>query len=110
MTVMNDPLSDAELAEIHERLSSALKIAPPPWTAWLETRAATGGESFVQFDGDPDVDNEMYLRIHLGRERLVSPDPRLDAIIDFVGHAAHDVEQLVREIRRLRGLSSADSA
>jgi hypothetical protein len=30
----------------------------------------------------------MYFEVHLGEERLVSPDTRPDAIVDFVGNAA----------------------
>jgi hypothetical protein len=37
-----------------------------------------------------------------GAERLVSPDARLDAVIDFVGNAAADVPRLIAEIKRLR--------
>jgi hypothetical protein len=33
----------------------------------------------------------------------VSPDQRLDLIVDFVGHAADDVRRLVAEVKRLRG-------
>ena len=101
---MSDPLSNVELIEIERRVSDALSVAPPPWWPWLETRYGTGGESFVQFRGDPDVDNEMYFSVHLGPDRLASPDPRLDLIIDFVGNAADDVLRLVAEVRRLRGL------
>jgi len=98
---MSDHLSDADLASIEHRLTDVLTVAPAPWMPFLETRAATGGESFVQFQGDPDMDNEMYLSVHFGPERLASPDPRFDLIVDFVGHAADDVARLLREVRRL---------
>jgi hypothetical protein len=102
MGAMTDPLSETDLAEIEKRVSDALSVAPPPWTPLLETRYGTGGESCVQFRGDPDVDNEMYFRVHLGPDRLTSPDPRLDLIIDFVGNASDDVRRLVAEVKRLR--------
>jgi hypothetical protein len=102
MGAMTDPLSETALAEIEKRVADALGVAPPPWVPLLETRYATGGESCVQFCGDPDVDNEMYFRVHLGHDRLVSPDPRLDLIIHFVGNAADDVRRLLAEVRRLR--------
>jgi hypothetical protein len=103
---VTEPLSDEDLADIERRLELALTVAPPPWSPGLETRAATGGESFVQFLGDPDVDNEMYLSVHLGAERLTSPDPRLDLVIDFVGNAAADVRRLISEVRRLQALTA----
>jgi hypothetical protein len=87
MVIVNNSLSDAALAEIDQRLVQVLSVAPPPWWAWLETRSTIGGESFVQFRGDPDIDNEMYLSVHLGPDRLTSPDPRLDSIVVFVGNA-----------------------
>jgi hypothetical protein len=102
MSTMTDPLPDEVMAEIECRLSQVLSVAPPPWREYLETRTATGGESFVQFGGDPGVDNEMYLTVLLGKDRLTSPDPRLDLIVDFVGNAVHDVQRLLAEIRRLR--------
>lgn len=100
------PLSAEAIAAIERRLNQALSVAPPPWCAALETREATGGESVVQFRGDPDVDNEMYLTVMLGTERLTSPDPQLDLIVDFVGNAAHDVQRLIAEVRRLRALEA----
>lgn len=84
------------------RLDQALSVAPPPWWPWLETRDATGGESFVQFRGEPDVDNGMYFTVMLGADKLTSPDPRLDLIVDFVGNAGHDIQRLITEVRRLR--------
>jgi hypothetical protein len=97
---MNDGLPDAALLEIEHRLARALQVAPTPWKPWLETRYGTGGCSFVTFDGDQD--NEMYLEVHLGTEQLISPDARLDAIVDFVGNAMDDVQKLVAEVKRLR--------
>jgi hypothetical protein len=102
MSVVTEPLPDEALAEIERRLNQALSVAPPPWQALLETREATGGESCVQFAGNPDADNDMYFTVMLGAERLTSPDPRLDLIVDFVGNAAHDVQRLITEIRRIR--------
>jgi len=99
---VDEPLSDVVLVDIGPRLDHALSVAPPPWSAGLETREGLGGESFVRFLGDPDVDDEMYLRVHLGPERLASPDPRLDMIVDFVGNAPHDIRRLLGEVRRLR--------
>ncbi|GAA0942801.1 hypothetical protein [Virgisporangium aurantiacum] len=103
---MSESLSDADIAAIEERAVKALDVAPAPWTTWLETRGGTGGESFVRLGGDPDSDNEMYVRVQVGSERLTSPDPRLDLVIDFVGHAAADVLRLSAEVKRLRSLTT----
>ena len=102
ISIMTEPLPDEAIAEIEHRLNQARSVAPSPWQAWLETRDTTGGESFVRFGGNPDVDNEMYLTVLLGTDRLTSPDPRLDLIVDFVGNAARDVQRLITEVRRLR--------
>jgi hypothetical protein len=99
---MDHELSDTDLDEIEQRAARAFSVAPRPWTPWLETYGGLGGCSFVQFGGDMDPDAEMYFEVHLGAERLVSPDARLDAIIDFVGNAAADVPRLIAEIKRLR--------
>ena len=102
--MMNEPLTDVELARIEGRLSKALEVAPAPWSPGLETRMGLGGCSFVQLGGDPNVDNELYFELRLGREQVVSPDERLDAVVDFLGNAAGDVSRLLTELRRLRRL------
>jgi hypothetical protein len=45
----------------------------------------------------------MYFTVRLGAERLSSPDPRLDLIVDFVGNAMQNIQQLIAEVRRLQG-------
>ena len=99
---MDHELSDTDLDEIEQRAARAFNVAPQPWDPWLETRDGTGGGSFVQFGGDTDHDTEMYFEVRLRAEQLISPDARLDAIIDFVGNAATDVPRLIAEIKRLR--------
>ena len=44
----------------------------------------------------------IYLSVHLGSEHLISPDRRLDLIVDFVGDAPQDVRRLLDEVGRLR--------
>src|SRR6266508_5911430 len=95
-------LSDSDLSRIQERVDRALEISPLPWSPWRETREGTGGCSFIQFGGHPDEDNEMYLYVRLGRHRLVSPDTRLDAIVDLIGNAPEDILRLIGEVKRLR--------
>lgn len=99
---MIDAIGDAELDEIEQRAGRALDVAPAPWRPLLETRHGIGGCSFIQVGNDPVRDQEIYLDVHDGSQRLMSPDARLDAIIDFVAHAAGDVPRLIAEIRRLR--------
>jgi hypothetical protein len=69
---------------------------------WLETREAAGGESFITFSGhEPGHDDELYLSLHLKGTPVNSPDPRLDALVDFLAHAPADVSDLIDEVRRL---------
>jgi hypothetical protein len=86
------------MAEVEHRLRAALEVLQGPWIAQLETRGGLGGESFIQ-SAVPDRDDEMYLRVDLAGELLRSPDARLDALFDFVGHAPQDVEWLLERLR-----------
>lgn len=106
---MDQPIVESDLAEIEQRVTRALEVAPAPWGAQLETRHGIGGGSFVQLGGDPDDDNELYLDLRLGSEHVLSPDDRLDAIVDFLAAAAEDVPRLIAEIRRLQRLLVVES-
>ncbi|MCO1579106.1 hypothetical protein M8C13_25480 [Crossiella sp. SN42] len=101
---MADILTEAELDEIEHRANEAFAVAPLPWLEYLETRYATGGCSFIALDGDSEIDHELYVSIYRGKEDWISPDTRMDAVVDFIGHAAADVPRLVAEVRRLRAL------
>jgi hypothetical protein len=70
---MSDVIGEAELAEIEQRAALAFAVAPTPWTSFLETRGGLGGESFVRLGNDPVLD-ELYVRLYLASEQLVSPD------------------------------------
>lgn len=98
---MTGRLSDADIDEIEQRVTKALEVAPPPWAECLESRYATGGSSYVHIGGD-DVEQEMYVNVHVGDDQWRSPDPRLDAIIDLIGHAPRDIQLLLQEVRRNR--------
>jgi hypothetical protein len=102
MADMTDELAEAELIQIEQRTARAFDVAPSPWLPWLETRGGIGGSSFISFGGTPESDNEMYVSVHVGARQLISPDPRLDAIVDFLAHTAEDVPRLLAEVRRLR--------
>ena len=100
---MAEPVPDADLGQIEQRVMRALDAAAPPWIAELETRAPIGGCSFIRFGDDPDADQEMYLDVRAGHGRLTSPDARLDSVIDFVARGPEDIMRLITEVRRLRG-------
>jgi hypothetical protein len=102
MTIMSDPLPDADFAEMEQRALTALGAAPPPWIAELETRAPIGGCSFIRFGDEEGADHEIYLDVRTGHEQLTSPDTRLDSIIEFIARAPDDIMRLITEIRRLR--------
>jgi hypothetical protein len=99
---MTGAISDADLNEIERRLRKALEVAPQPWTEFLKTRHATGGGSFIRIGEDSELDHEMHVDIHLGDSRWSSPDVRLDAVIDLLGHAPEDIQRLLQEVRRLQ--------
>jgi hypothetical protein len=91
-------IGEAELAEIEQRATLAFAVAPTPWTSFLETGGGLGGESFIRLGNDPVLDHELYVRLHLASEQIVSPD----AVIDFIAHAAEDIRRLIAEVRQLR--------
>jgi hypothetical protein len=69
---MTDEMSNAELDEIEQRAARAVRVAPPPWTSWP-------GHVTTPVDAVSST------------QQPLSPDPRLDAIVDFLGNAAADV-------------------
>ncbi|HEY2077651.1 MAG TPA: hypothetical protein VGH53_15060 [Streptosporangiaceae bacterium] len=99
---MIDGIDEAELVELEQRAARVLAAAPTPWIAWLETRHAIGGESFIQLGDDPASDQELYIKLYTGSNTVTSPDADLDAVIDFVAHAAAAIPRLIAEVRRLR--------
>ncbi|WP_404867926.1 hypothetical protein ACI1MP_05895 [Kitasatospora griseola] len=101
-------LSDRELAAIEQRAAAA---TPGPWVAWLESRQATGGCSFIRLDADPDEDDERYLTRVTGGREIRGIDARTDADIDFIAAARQDVPCLLDAVRRLRAaLEQAQSS
>jgi hypothetical protein len=92
---------EERLAEIERRVQLAIRVLDRPWVEELETRWATGGESFIRC-GQTERDDEIHVRVHLGPDELVSTDPQLDAVIDFVANAPGDIEWLIQELRRAR--------
>jgi hypothetical protein len=101
---MSDGIEEAELAEIEQCAARAFAVAPAPWIAQLETRQPIGGETFIQVGDDPDLDQELYVRLYRGPSQIASPDAGLDAVVDFIAKASGAIPRLVAEIRRLRSL------
>lgn len=93
-------ITDDELDEIERRARLA---SPGPWEAWLETRSGTGGGSCIDLNPGGAEDAELYFTY--SPVDRISPDPQLDADLDFVAHARTDVPRLLAEIRRLRHAS-----
>lgn len=102
--VVSHGIEDDELADIEQRAARAFAVAPTPWVAQLETRQPIGGESFIRLGDDPDLDQELYIRLHTGPDEIASPDVGLDAVVDFIAEAAQTIPRLIAEIRRLRSL------
>lgn len=73
---MSDGIEDDELAEIEQIAVRAFAAAPTPWIAQLETRQSIGGESFVRLGDDPDLDQELYVRLYNGLDEIASPKRR----------------------------------
>jgi hypothetical protein len=103
---MSDGIAEADLVRIEEQAAQAFAVAPTPWLALLETRYGIGGESFIRLGGDQAVDHELYIRLYKGAEEITSPDVGLDAVVDFIAHAADVIPRLIAEIRRLRSLQT----
>jgi hypothetical protein len=100
---MSAAIGETEHVEIERRATLAFAVAPTPWTSFLETRhGGIGGENFMRIGNDRVLDHELYIRLYLASEQLVSPDVRLDAVIDFIANAADDIPRLIAEVRGLR--------
>ncbi|MCX5317460.1 hypothetical protein [Streptomyces sp. NBC_00154] len=99
---MDGPLSEADLDAMGKRTTAA---SPGPWVPWLETRGATGGESFIQVGpGHAEQDDEIHVHRIVGARQVLSPDRQLDADLDFIAWARQDIARLIAEVRRLRAV------
>lgn len=106
---MHEVLTDAELAEMDQRVAAA---SPGPWVPVLETRTAAGGASFIQVSPEAiqvspeasELDDELYLDRFVGTQRVAGPSAQLDADIDFVASARQDMPRLIAEVRWLRSM------
>lgn len=76
----------------------------PGAVSWKHSTArhGTGGGSFVQLDANSAGEHETHVRVFRGGQERISPDARLDTVLDFLAHAAAGVPRLIAEIRRLR--------
>ena len=82
-------LTDAELDAILERCRAA---SPGPWTSVVEGRDQLSGSSFIQVGSGATRRDDIELSGATVADQ------------DFIASARTDVERLVAEVRRLRGL------
>lgn len=80
-------LSNADLEVIEQRAKAACAVAELPWVAFLETRHGIGGCSFIRC-GTSEVGIELYVDLACGETQITGPDPRLDAVLDFIAAAS----------------------
>jgi hypothetical protein len=83
-------MRDEELAAIEDRCKAA---SPAPWTAFVENRDHTCGDSFIRLAGLDD-----YPDMYVSHDTQQAPS----ADLDFIAHARQDIPRLLVEIRRLR--------
>jgi hypothetical protein len=93
-------LTAAVLADLRRRFGPGLSDPQPLAAgAWSRGYALAVDE------------REVVVRVgNYGDERLVSPDVRLDAVIEFLGNAPADVLRLLSEVKRLRTLVGQKAA
>jgi len=82
-------LTDAELDAILERCRAA---SPGPWKSIVEGRDQVSGSSFIQVGSGATRRDDIELSGATVADQ------------DFIAHARADVEHLVAEVKRLRGL------
>jgi hypothetical protein len=89
------PLTNAGLDSLEALCNAA---SPAPWTAMVEGRDHTSGDSFIRLGGfGDDRQPDMYVS-HESRPATVTD-------LDFIAAARNSLPQLIAEIRRLRSLS-----
>lgn len=99
----DEPLSDAELADIETRVQAA---SPGPWRSWIEGRDHFGGDSVVS-----TANGEFYFYVRTYLEDRPTEEHRQQSAADqdFIAHARDDIPRLIAEIRRLRALATQQS-
>ena len=90
---MAEPKIAAGELRMLRRLTDA--ASPPPWTALIEGRDLTSGESFIMIGREDDRDEDLYL------VRDTGPASAIDH--DFVAASRNHMDALLDEIDRLRG-------
>jgi len=90
---MDLQLTDETLAELEQISESG---DPPPWTAMVEGRDHSSGDSFIQVGRHDDRDEDMYVTRDSG--------PAQARDLDLIAAARNYLPVLVREVKRLRGL------
>lgn len=96
---MNEPLSDARLAEIEARANAA---TPGPWSPAPYSGADPHDRIVV------GSNNDWLLNVGALVHEAISPkNPQEYADAEFIAHARTDVPALVAEVRRLREREAA---
>jgi hypothetical protein len=85
------PLSDELLAQL---LKLTSEIDPVPWTAIVEGRDQTAGDSFIMVGDPSDRREDIYV------SRDVSPVS--PAVLDFIASARNVLPELLEELLTLR--------
>lgn len=89
---MNDkPLSRKELERLRELSEAGSRV---PWTAMVEGRDHTSGDSFIMIGREGDRDEDMYVSRDSG--------PAWAADLDLIAQARTYLPRLLDEIARLR--------
>lgn len=95
---MNDKqLSNAELERLRELSDAGSR---EPWTAMVEGRDHTSGDSFVMIGREGDRDEDMYVSRDSG--------PAWAADLDLIAQARTYLPRLLDEIERLRLVARED--
>jgi len=96
-------ISSAELDAIDRRSNLA---SPSPWTAFVEGRDHSSGDTFIKIGVEHDDTHDMYVTVSKAGEGTKTASA-ID--LDFIAHARQDIPRLIEEVRRLKRLL-ADSA
>lgn len=76
--------------------------SPPPWTAYVEGRNHSSGDSFISVGPIHDPDEDIYVSRDSG--------PASSADLDLIAEARTQLPRLLDEIERLRHLLGEGTA
>jgi hypothetical protein len=91
-------LSAEELARLRKLSETG---SPEPWTAMVEGRDFTAGDSFIMIGREDDRDEDMYISRDSG--------PAWSADLDLIAQARTFLPRLLDEIERLRASAQREA-